>query len=195
MGASTCPGCCERDARIAELERRVAELEARLGTNSSNSSLPPSANPLGAPKPVKKKKSKRKPGGQPGHPPHLKQLLPPERVTTVIPLVPEQCQHCHAARAAQASPHDPAPSRFQAIELPRVVAEVTEYQGHARTCLHCGEVTRAVIPQAVRDHSVGPRLTATLSYFTGCHGVSKRAVEEIAESVFAAPVALGTVAN
>ena len=66
MDASTCPGCCERDARIAELERRVAELEARLGTNSSNSSVPPSANPLGAAKPVKKKKSKRRPGGQPG---------------------------------------------------------------------------------------------------------------------------------
>jgi transposase len=49
------------DARIAELERqlavlqrRVAELEAlvheltaRLGSNSTNSSVPPSANPLG----------------------------------------------------------------------------------------------------------------------------------------------------
>src|SRR5205807_311389 len=44
-------------------------------------------------------------------------------------------------------------------------------------------------------HSVGPRLTATLSYFTGCHGASKRGVEEIAQVVFDAPVALGTVAN
>jgi transposase len=34
-----------------------------------------------------------------------------------------------------------------------------------------------------------------LSYFTGCHGLSKRAVEEIADNVFAAPVALGTVVN
>ncbi len=48
------------------------------------------------------------------------------------------------------------------------------YQGHARTCPECGEFTRATIPDAVRDHSVGPRLTATLSYFSGCHGVSKR---------------------
>jgi transposase len=42
---------------------------------------------------------------------------------------------------------------------------------------------------------VGPRLTATLSYFSGCHGVSKRGVEEIAAAVFDAPVSLGTVAN
>jgi transposase len=202
MEALLCRDCREREARLAEqearivaLEEEVRQLKALLGRNSSNSSIPPSANPLGAPKPVRKKKSKRKPGAQLGHPPRLKQLLPPERVTQFIPLVPQQCQHCHAPLSAQASAQDPAPTRFQVIELPRIVAEVTEYQGHARTCLECGEVTRAVIPQMLRDHSVGPRLTATLSYFTGCHGVSKRAVEEIADNVFAAPIALGTVAN
>src|SRR4051812_1283106 len=158
MEGLLCNGCQERDARLAEQDARIAALEeevrqlkALLNRNSSNSSIPPSANPLGAPKPLVKKKSKRKPGGQPGHPPRLKQLLPPERVTTFIPLVPQECQHCHAALAIEAGPHDPAPTRFQVIELPRIVAEVTEYQGHARTCLHCGEVTRAVIPQAVRD--------------------------------------------
>ena len=44
-------------------------------------------------------------------------------------------------------------------------------------------------------HSVGPRFTSVLSYFAGCHGVSKRGVEEIATVVFDVPVALGTVAN
>jgi transposase len=202
MAEVTCPGCLERDRRIAELERRVAELEAlardltaRLGANASNSSLPPSANPPQAPKPVVKKKSKRKPGGQPGHPPHLRQLLPAHRVKEVVTFVPQQCQHCQAALPAGGGPDDPEPTRFQVIELPPVVAEVMEYQGHARTCPCCGEVTRAVVPQALRAHSVGPRLTATLSYFAGCHGVSKRAVEEIADHVFAAPLALGTVAN
>jgi transposase len=38
-------------------------------------------------------------------------------------------------------------------------------------------------------------LAAALSYFAGCHGVSKRGVEEISEAVFDAPVSLGTVAN
>jgi transposase len=202
MDASDCPGCRERDARLAErdariaaLEQRVAALEARLGTNSTNSSVPPSANPLGAPKPVVKKKSRRKPGGQPGHPPHLKQLLPPERVTQRQSFVPQHCGHCQAALPAQAQAGDPEPRRFQTIELPLVVADVAEYQGHARTCPDCGQVTWAAIPQEIRAHSVGPRLTATLSYLSGCHGLSKRAVEEIAETVFAAPVSLGTVAN
>jgi transposase len=103
MAALTCPGCLERDARIAELEQRVATLEARLKTDSSNSSVPPSANPLGGRKPVVKKRSKRKPGGQRGHPPHLKQLLPPEQVTTTQHFVPDECTTCHAEL-----PRDPA---------------------------------------------------------------------------------------
>ena len=200
MDVPACPGCRERDARIAALERRVAELEAvvrdltaRLGTNATNSGLPPSANPPGAPKPVTKPRSGRKPGGQPGHPPHLKQLLPADRVDHCIPIVPDRCDHCAAALPAAPAAGDPPPTRFQAIELRPILTTVTEYRGHARTCPHCGTVTRAAIPRELLAHSVGTRLSAALSYFSGCHGMSKRGVEEVAAALFRAPVALGTV--
>jgi Transposase IS66 family. len=177
------------------LEALVRDLTARLGNHSSNSSVPPSANPLGAPKPVVKKKSPRPRGGQPGHPPHLKQLLPAERVNQVVTFVPRPCAHCDTLLPARPTANDPPPSRFQTIEVPPVVSVVTAYQGQARTGPACGRVTCAVLPRDILAHSVGPRLTATLSYFTGGHGVSKRGVEEIAAAVFDAPVALGTVAN
>jgi transposase len=195
MPDPSCPGCRELLVRVEQLEAQVRELLAKLNTNASNSSTPPSANPLGADKPVHKKKSKRRRGGQPNHPAHLKQLLPPERVHHIEHFIPETCAGCHTALAKEAGPKDPEPKRFQVIELPPVAVEVTEYQAHGRTCPHCGEVTQATVPAALRAHSVGPRLTATLSYFTGCHGLSKRGVEEIAEAVFGAPIALGTVAN
>jgi transposase len=195
MDATGCAGCRERDARIAELERRLAEVEARLKINSSNSSLPPSANPPGAAKPVVKKKSKRQRGGQPGHPPWLKQLLPPEQVTARQTVVPSECRHCHAALPRHASAEDPEPKRFQVVDLPPIAVTVTEYQAEARTCTRCGAVTQATIPAAVRAHSVGPRLTAALAYLSGAQGLSKRGVEEIAATLFGAPVALGTVAN
>jgi transposase len=195
MDAPECAGCRERDARIAELERRLAALEARLGTNSSNSSLPPSANPLSAKKPVVKKKTKRKRGGQPGHQAHLRKLLPPGRVNRVEAFVPAACKQCQAPLPQEAAAGDPEPTRFQHLELPPLMAVVTEYQGHARTCACCGTMTRAAIPRSLLQHSVGPRLAATLSYLSGCHGVSKRGVEEVAENVFDAPVSLGTVAN
>jgi transposase len=181
--------------RVQELEAQVRDLVAKLNTNASNSSLPPSANPLGAAKPVQKKKSARRRGAQPGHPPHLKQLLPPERVTHTEHFRPAHCAGCQAPLPPEAGPDDPAPKRFQFIELPLVTATVTEYQAHGRTCPRCGHVTHATIPAEVRAHSVGPRLTGTLSYLTGCHGLSKRGVEEIADTVFGAPVALGTLAN
>jgi transposase len=180
---------------IAQLQAQVRDLQAQLNRHAGNSSTPPSANPLGAPKPVVKKKSRRRPGGQPGHPPRLKLLLPPERVQATFQFVPDQCCRCQAPLPAQAGPADPPPSRHQVIDLPPVVATVTEYQGHARTCSCCGALTHAPIPRELLAHSVGPRLTATLSYLTGCHGVSKRGVEEIAADVFDAPLALGTVAN
>lgn len=195
MDEPDCPGCRVRDARIAELERRLAALEARLNTTASNSSTPPSANPLGAKPPVVKPKSKRKRGGQPGHPPHLKELLPADRVTKTEVLMPTVCDGCQATLPTVAGPSDPPPKRFQVVELPPIVVEVVEYQAYARTCACCGVVTAATIPADLRAHSVGPRLTATLSYFSGCHGVSKRGVEDIAESVFGAPIALGTVSN
>jgi len=177
------------------LERRLAELEARLKTNATNSGTPPSANPLGADKPVKKKKSRRKRGGQPNHPPHLKQLLPAERVTRTKHIVPTECASCHAELPRQAGPDDPEPKRFQTVEVLPIPLEVVEYQAHGRTCRCCGKLTQATVPAEIRAHSVGPRLTAVCVYLTGAQGISKRGVEEITETIFQASIALGTVAN
>jgi transposase len=195
MGKPECPDCQALLQLVGQLQDKVRDLEARLNNNATNSSIPPSANPLDAPKPVPKKKSRRRPGAQPGHPPRLKQLLPTERVQKTFQFVPRHCRRCQATLPDQAGPDDPPPTRHQLLEMPPVVAVVTEYQGHFRTCPCCAEVTHEPIPRELLVHSVGPRLTATLSYLTGCHGLSKRGVEEIAADVLDAPVALGTVAN
>src|SRR5437764_14063277 len=212
IGPADCPGCHERDARIAKLEARLAELEAtvqeqarlivdlarKLQDKDLSKSGPLRREPE-ASKPQAKKPSGRKPGGQPGHPPHLKQMLPSERVTETVPFVPTHCARCKTALPAEPSADDPAvclpPLRFQVAELPELKAKVIEYQGHARTCPCCGEVTRASIPETVRAHSVGPGLAAFMSYLVGNCGLSKRRVEELVESVFEVPLALGTVAK
>jgi transposase len=200
MAKRSCDGCRKRDAlldalrrRLAELEAEVADLKARLGRNASNSSLPPSANPPAAPPPVVKAPTGRKPGGQPGHPGPVLLRLPPERLTRVVPFVPAACAACHAALPAAPSAADPPPAWHQVAELPPRPVEVTEYQGHARTCPACGAVTRAAIPAGLRAHRFGPRLAAALSYLSGCHHVSRRGVEEVVETVFGLPVALGTI--
>jgi transposase len=207
MDVPSCQGCRERDARIAELEARLAKLEATvqeqarlivdLAKKLQDRDLPKSGTP-GPPdpsKPAAKKPSQRKPGGQPGHPPHLKQMLPAQRVSETVAIVPEQCGHCQHTLPAKGGPNDPEPTRFQVAELPEIKAKIIEYQGHARTCPCCGEVTLAPIPAAVRAHSIGPGLAAFMAYLVGSCGLSKRRVEELVEAVFEVPVALGTIAK
>lgn len=196
MGELECPGCRERDARVAELEARVLELEGRLRDLQDKLNPPTALRPVvPISKAPGKKKTGRKPGGQAGHAPRMKALVPPEQVNEVVTYVPPHCSVCDAALPKEAGPNDPEPTRFQVAELPRLAAIITEHQGHARTCPCCGEVTRAAIPVCVRRHSVGPRLTAVMSYLVGVQGMSKRGVEEVVEQVFDVPIAVGTVSN
>jgi len=200
MSQPSCFGCIQRDAllatlqqRVEDLEREVRDLQQRLGLNASNSSLAPSANPPAAPPPVVKKPTGRKSGGQPGHPGHQRLRLPPSRVQHVIALVPSHCEACHAPLPQQPSAADPEPVWHQFAELPKVSAVVTEFQGHARTCPGCGQVTCESIPAEIRAQAFGPRLAAVLSYLSGSQYVSPRGLEDVAEVVFGVPLSLGSV--
>jgi transposase len=211
---SRCPGCQLRDQLIAELRQANAQLQAQLDQQSArvqdlqteaagvqhrlddlSKQQPPRPRDQEEPKPPPKSPSGRKPGGQPGHPPHPKPLLPADRVRETHTYVPEVCQHCNAALSANAQPNDPEPKRHQIIDIPKTVAFATEYQAHGRTCPCCSKVTWAKIPDDIRAHSIGPNLAGTLSYLVGAHKLSKRGAVEVADELFSAPIALGTVAN
>lgn len=200
--ATDCPHCArlrhELDlalARIVVLEAQLQDLLAQLRRNSSNSSMPPSADPPGAPKPTAKTPTGRRPGGQPGHRGQHRVRLDPDRVDAVVDYVPTACTACDAALPDQPGPDDPEPAWHQVAELPRMAAVVTEHRAHARTCPGCGTLNRAAIPEAVRAHVLGPRLAATMSYLSGRFHLGKRGVREFVAAVFEVPVALGTVAN
>jgi transposase len=202
MDAPPCPGCQQRDETIAELrlrltalEARVRDLEDQLGRNATNSSLPPSANPPGAPKLPPKTPTGRKTGAQPGHPAHLRRRLPPQRLQHTRDFVPRHCQRCHEPLPPGPAADDPEPTWHQVAELPRLAAEVTEYRGHFRTCPGCGTLNHAAIPAELKAHSVGPRLAATLAYLAGRHHLSQRGLEELVEDVFDVPLSLGTVGH
>ena len=188
METPDCPRCRELEARVLELEGKLRDLEDRLKPPTRRPAQPLPRGPAKSP-------TGNKPGAQPGHEPHLKTRLPPERVTRLDRLVPKACVKCAAALPATPQPHDPPPTIHQVAELPPIVAQVTEYQGHARHCPACGTLNRQPIPAAIRAHSIGPNLTAVMAYLAGCQGMSKRGIEEMVETVFGVPVALGTIAN
>jgi transposase len=195
MDEPSCAGCRELLKRIAELDARLRDLEAQLGQNASNSSMPPSANPPHAAPPVRKQPTGRKPGGQPGHTAHLRVRLPFERLTERVHYLPEVCTACQDDLPELPGPDDPEPRWHQVVELPEFPVQVTEHLAHGRTCPNCGGVNWAKMPDEIRAHVCGPRLTATLSFLSGVLHASKRNIEEFVETVWRVPIALGTVSN
>ena len=166
MDVPLCQGCRARDAILAQLQARVAALGARcaeqdrllvdLARKLQDKDLPSTAPRSQEPAtpPPAKKASGRKPGGQPGHSPHLKQLLPAERVTATVPLVPTRCPRCHTLLPVERGPDDPEPTRFRVAELPDLKAKITEYQRHSHTCPCCGQVNQAALPEDFPTHSI-----------------------------------------
>jgi hypothetical protein len=93
-----------QEARIAELEAVVAELRARLGQNSRNSSKPRSSHGFSEPPADEKtrslrRRSGRKPGGQPEHPGHHLERRALPDAEKVHPL--ERCEECAADLSGQ----------------------------------------------------------------------------------------------
>lgn len=182
----------ERDKRIFELERKLA---LRL-QNSTTSSKPPSSDGLAGeqrPRGNRGKKSRRKPGGQPGHRGHWRGLAPLSRVDRVIEVFPPKCRHCDSRLSRRVSTQG-EPRRHQVTELPPVEAHITEYQCQCVVCPECGKATQAELPREARGH-FGPQLTALIAYLTVVCRMPRRMVRELLEQVLAIPLSLGSIQN
>lgn len=184
-----------RDERIAELEAQVADLTARLAkleellrASSRNSSKPPSSDPPTVTR-EPKTPTGRKPGGQPGHKPHQRQLFPPEKVRSVTVCKPDRCGHC----AAKLSGDDPDPRRHQVAELPKVEPLVDEYELHTLKCSRCGKLTCSDLPEGTPRGSFGPTVIAVIGLLLGVYGVSRRDVVELMRDLFGLPISVGGV--
>ncbi len=172
------------------LQARVRELEARLGQNSTNSSRPPSSDlPTTPPRPPAPATGRRR-GGQPGHPPQQRALLPPEQVDQVVAHWPARCRRCQAALDPTAVGE---PVRHQVTELPPVRAVVTEHQLQHVRCGACGTTTCAGLPAEVPTGAFGPRLQATVAVLSGRYRLSRREVVGVCTDVLGAPLAVGSV--
>lgn len=173
------------------LKRRVAELEERLGQTSRNSSRPPSSDPPSAPPRMPRALSGRKPGGQPKHPKHERDLVPPERVTNMIPVKPERCKKCHRRLEGI----DPHPPRHQVIDLPPVEPIITEYQLHALFCRRCRIETRADLPAGAPRGNFSPRVAALASLLTSFYHLGRRMAAAAMGDLFGVRMSVGSVSN
>jgi transposase len=188
----------DAEKQIAEQQKQIADLEQQLALrkqNSTNSSKPPSSDGLaGEPRERgRRKKSRRKVGGQPGHRGAHRPLAPVERVDEVRPVLPQQCEHCGHTLPQQIEQVQTSGAlhRHQVTELPPIQAHIIEYQCHRVVCRECGESTRAAVPEEASGH-FGPQLTALIAYLTVVCRMPRRVVEALLAQVLGIEISLGS---
>jgi transposase len=207
--APGCASCAARDELIAEqgqaigelradvlaLAEEVRELRRRLGRNSGNSSMAPSADDLPGRTPPREKPrrsgGKRKPGKQPGAPgAHLAWSADPDRT---MPHFPEGACECGADLAAAADLGVAA--SHQVIDVPLQSAAVTQHDLHEAACA-CGRVHRAPAPAgtgAAGTVTYGLELQAWCVYLVACHAVPVHRCAELIEALTGAKPSPGFV--
>jgi transposase len=180
--------------QLAEHAKRIADLERQLALrqqNSTTTSKPPSSDGLAGRQRERGRrvKSRRKAGGQPGHPGHHRELVPVDRVAAVVDLVPETCRGCAHRLHARHGVGDPR--RHQVTELPPIAAHITEYRCHRRQCPACGTTTLAPLPDELVSQ-FGPQLTALIAYLTVVCRLPRLVVQRLLEDALQIPMSVGS---
>jgi transposase len=181
----------ELKQQVQDLNQQVNELRARLDQNSTNSSKPPSTDPIGVKRKPPVPPSKRRRGGQKGHPRRTRVLVPPERVASVTECKPAECRRCGHSLSGE----DAEPRRHQVAELPPIEPEVHEYRLHRLLCPHCQTVTCGALPDGVPRTAFGPRLHAVLSVLAGAYRLSKRQVAQLCSDLLGLTISIGMIAK
>lgn len=159
-----CPRCADLEARVATLEAQLA----KALKHSGNSSKPPSGDIV---KPPQKQQpgrpKKRKIGGQPGHPRHLRTPLAPEELDAHWLWAYEECPCCGGRLVAADHP----PRVLQQVELLELPVRIEQHDSQPQRCTRCQKTFVPEFPAALRKAGlVGPRLTALVGFFKGaCH--------------------------
>jgi transposase len=214
--APGCASCAARDAVIAEQARvleeqaaaigelradvvalaaEVRELRRRLGRNSGNSSMAPSADDLPGrtPPPAKPERAKggRQPGKQPGAPgSHLAWSASPDGTVPHFPRGPCAC----GADLAAAADLGVAASH-QIVDIPLETATVTQHDVHEVAC-RCGRVHRALAPAGAGvagTVTYGLALQGWCVYLIAAHAIPVHRCAELIEALTGAEPSPGFV--
>ena len=178
-------------AQVSELQAENAELRGRLGTDSHNSSKPPSSDGPGSkPRPKSRREaSGRKPGGQPGHVGQtLRQVETPDAIVVHPPIA---CGGCGQRL-------DEAPvvrrERRQVLDLPRVRLVVTEHRAETRCCPGCRIETSGPFPDGV-DAPVqyGPGVAGLAVYLNQEQLLPEARTCRVLAEVFDSPISEATL--
>jgi transposase len=173
----------ELEDELVKARKEIERLKGQLLMNSLNSSKPPSSDGLKK-KPVipgsQRRRSGRKPGGQPQHPGTTlsRRPEPDHRVELGV----SACSEC--GEDLSGKPPIRTESR-QSFDLPKTPIEVTEYRAETKLCPCCLTVTSGQFPAGI-DAGVGygPRFKGLALYLMHRQLIPARRVCELLEEIF-----------
>jgi len=175
-----------------ELRKVNAELQERLlhyehPKDSHNSNLPSTKDPIGKKKVNLREKSKRKSGGQPGHPGKCLEMQTPD---TVEILSPAYCTHC--GRDLSETVGEEA-DRRQQIDLPPIRPIVTEYRRIRKICV-CSHENIVEFPTTVTAPvCYGPNVQAMVTYLSVCQHIPYERMTGMLSEVFGVSLSEGVI--
>ncbi|TLD39849.1 MAG: Mobile element protein [Candidatus Jettenia ecosi] len=134
-------------------------------------------------------KSKRKPGGQRGHPGQtLKIVDNPDHI--LWHKIDKKCDCGYRLKEQSAQTY----RRRQVFDIPPVKVEVTEHRAEVKTCPQCGRIHKAPFPQEVAAPvQYGSTLKAIAIYLRGYQLLPSQRTAELFEDVFSCPISEGAL--
>lgn len=178
-----------QEQQITLLTEQVKVLQERLAKDSHNSHLPPASDRLGRQPKSLRKKSGKKPGGEPGHPGKTLMFSSAPDEVIVHPL--KRCLPCQADLQTQPCC---GLARRQVVELPEPRLVVVEHQAERKHCPTCQQLSTAAFPELVRAPiQYGPRIAAIGVYLTQQQLVPLARACEVMEDLLGISMSEGTL--
>lgn len=184
----------EQGLLIERLREEIVELKEEVRMlkkpkNSNTSSIPPSKDEDRKTKSLRKKTGK-KPGGQPGHQGStLKMCSLPDKV---IVHSPGFCQKCSKDMSGL---EGELWQRRQVVDLPVGEPLYTEHQCYNKTC-SCGHVNKGMFPATVRACiQYGPNVESTVAYLSTRQYMPYGRICEYLRDAHNLPISQGSVEN
>jgi transposase len=189
-----CAQCRTLLTELAALKEEVAKLREELAAskkNSSTSSKPPSSD-LVKPKPPGDEAdgSKRKIGGQLGHPKHERELFPPAKVTHFEVHTLDACPDC----GGQVRRNGGQERVVQQVDVLPTRLTIEQHTCPEYWCDHCRKACWKPLPLRIaRGGLVGPDLTAQIAFMKGVCHASFSTIRKYLRDVIGFPIGRSTL--
>ena len=194
---SRCENCKRLEKRLANLESKLSKVMdelARAKKNSSNSSKPPSGDIVNLASKGSTAKSrqdattKRKRGGQPGHPRHQRPAFPPDAIDNTWIYYYTGCPCC-GGKLIDAEIPDKV---LQQVEIQDLPIQVQEHRRPTQRCVQCDKLHCVGWPEDLKKAGlVGPRLTALVGYCKSACNMSFTQIRKFLRDVVKVTISRG----